>query len=34
VTIIADPDRVPDLPVLTAALQTELDALTTPPADL
>ena len=34
VTIIADPDRVPDLPVLTAALQTELDALTTPPAHL
>jgi diacylglycerol O-acyltransferase / wax synthase len=34
VTIIADPDRVPDLPILTAALQTELDALTTPPAGL
>jgi diacylglycerol O-acyltransferase len=34
VTIIADPDRVPDLPVLTAALQTELHALTTPPPDL
>ena len=34
VTIIADPDRVPDLPVLTAALQTELDALTTPAPDL
>jgi diacylglycerol O-acyltransferase / wax synthase len=34
VTIIADPDRVADLPVLTAALQTELDALTTPPAHL
>jgi hypothetical protein len=33
VTIITDPDRVPDLPVLTVALQTELDALTTPPAD-
>jgi hypothetical protein len=34
VTIIADPDRVPDLAVLTAALQTELDALTTTPPDL
>jgi WS/DGAT/MGAT family acyltransferase len=31
VTIIADPDRVPDLPVLTAALQTALDALTGQP---
>jgi len=30
VTIIADPDRVRDLPVLTAALQTELDRLATP----
>ena len=34
VTIIADPDRVADLPVLTAALQTDLEALTTPPAHL
>jgi diacylglycerol O-acyltransferase len=33
VTIIADPDRVPDLSVLTAALQAELHALTTGPAD-
>jgi hypothetical protein len=32
VTIIADPDRVPDLPVLTAGLQAELHALTTGPA--
>jgi diacylglycerol O-acyltransferase / wax synthase len=31
VTISADPDLVPDLPVLTAALQAELDALTTAP---
>lgn len=27
ITVVADPDRVPDLPVLTAALQTELDLL-------
>jgi diacylglycerol O-acyltransferase len=32
VTVTADPDRVPDLPVLAAALQAELDALTTAPA--
>jgi diacylglycerol O-acyltransferase / wax synthase len=29
VTVSADPDQVPDLPVLAAALQAELDALTT-----
>jgi len=28
VTVVADPDRVPDLPVLSHALQAELDALT------
>ncbi|MDX8052339.1 wax ester/triacylglycerol synthase family O-acyltransferase [Lentzea sp. BCCO 10_0798] len=27
ITVVADPDRVPDLPVLTAALQAELDLL-------
>jgi hypothetical protein len=31
VTISADPDLVPDLPILAAALQAELDALTTAP---
>ena len=31
VTISADPDQVPDLPVLAAALAAELDALTTAP---
>ena len=31
VTISADPDSVPDLPILAAALQAELDALTTAP---
>ena len=29
VTLSADPDQVPDLPVLAAALHAELDALTT-----
>ena len=31
VTVSADPERVPDLPVLAAALQAELDALITAP---
>jgi diacylglycerol O-acyltransferase len=31
VTISADPDLVPDLPILAAALQAQLDALTTAP---
>jgi diacylglycerol O-acyltransferase / wax synthase len=31
VTISVDPDSVPDLPILAAALQAELDALTTAP---
>jgi hypothetical protein len=31
VTLIVDPDRVPDLPALATALQTELDALATTP---
>ena len=30
VTAVADPDRVPDLPVLTAALRDQLAALVTP----
>jgi diacylglycerol O-acyltransferase / wax synthase len=30
VTVVADPDRVPDLPTLTAALQSELDRLAEP----
>ena len=33
VTISADPDRVPDLPVLAAALQAELDALAAAPPE-
>jgi WS/DGAT/MGAT family acyltransferase len=28
ITVVADPDHVPDLPILTTALQAELDALT------
>jgi diacylglycerol O-acyltransferase / wax synthase len=30
ITVVADPERVPDLPVLVDALQDQLDALTTP----
>jgi hypothetical protein len=32
VTVVADADRVPDLPVLTAALRQQLDALVGVPA--
>jgi len=32
VTVSADPDQVPDLPVLASALQEELDALSAAPA--
>jgi diacylglycerol O-acyltransferase / wax synthase len=34
ITVVADPDRVPDLPILSTALQAELDALTASPASL
>lgn len=32
ITAIVDPDRVPDLPILTAALRAEFAALTVSPA--